>query len=205
MNMKKIIAGAVASVMAVSTMAIAASAVDINKKFQGAVGGGKYDGAITFEEELKNVDGTKVVKVEMEIEVDSGFCNGFMGANDPDGNWYATDQIDTNGTSDTWTWECDKGIDVESFKVEFWWINPVTPEGAEQSEEDPAGTVTIKTIKFLDKDGNDLAAASSDPGTDDPSTDDPTTPPATGVEGVAVVVGLAVLATGALVVAKKRK
>ncbi len=71
----------------------------------------------------------------------------------------------------------------------------------------------------MDKDGNVLytkgekAAAPADPTPADPTPADPTPdgagdgkePANTGIEGVAVVAGLAVLAAGALVVAKKRK
>ena len=60
-------------------------------------------------------------------------------------------------------------------------------------------------------DGGNSAPATDAPATDAPATDAPTTGDSTkpstntGVEGVAAVAGVAVLATGAVIVAKKRK
>lgn len=87
--------------------------------------------------------------------------------------------------------------------------NPPIDKGTIANAQKVAVTFTISGIK-----GGD-AAATEAPSTEAPSTDnaagDTTKPtddknsPNTGVEGVAVIAGLAVIAAGAVVVAKKRK
>ena len=77
-------------------------------------------------------------------------------------------------------------------------------------------TIEVVKCEVLDAEGNVLIAfdglgnvvdgGNSAPATDAPTTGDSTKPSTnTGVESVAVVAGIAVLATGAVIVAKKRK
>lgn len=91
-----------------------------------------------------------------------------------------------------------------------------------------SGELTVKAVNLLDKDGKALGAAAGEEtpagttqaeetpagtteaeetpaGTTAASGDDGKTPTGVGIEGVAVVAGLAVIATGAIVIVKKRK
>lgn len=221
MKIKRLLAAAAASVVAVSAMAIVASAVDVDIKVESPAEGGKPEtNAYKFADQLAKVtDGSKVAKIEVDMQCSSGYFNGFMGANDKDGTWYDSSQITTEVADKvTWTWETTKGISPDSFKVEFWWVNPVygavpdgSPEGTKAPIEGP-GVITISAIRVLDADGNDLCAAAAPSTSSTPSNSGDNSGSQssgdnvnTGVEGVAAVVGVAALAGAALVVARKRK
>ena len=234
MKLRKILAAVAASAVAVSALAVSAFAYNAEVKFEGAAEGGACTSnpinLLSFytTDELATMDFSKIVKAEMNVQVDSGYCNGFMGSNtyseDPEnaaGAWLATAQIDNTSTDPlVWTLENAGGIDMNSFKVEFWWINPVygeDPDGEEGPEKAPVegpGTVTVTNFTFYDADGNVVAPAAADAGADtgadtgaDAGDDTAAGDKAnsdTGVEGLAVVAGLAIVAAGAVVVAKKR-
>ncbi|MEI3034067.1 MAG: NPXTG-anchored protein [[Eubacterium] siraeum] len=89
-------------------------------------------------------------------------------------------------------------------------INTWTPDA--EILDDQAGNFASDIEVTFDVTGYDKAPADTDaPATDAPATDAPTTGDSTkpntntGVEGVAAVAGVALLAAGAVVVAKKRK
>ena len=94
-------------------------------------------------------------------------------------------------------------------------INTWTPDA--EILDDQAGNFVSDIEVTFDVTGYDKAPADTDapatdaPATDAPATDAPTTGDSTkpntntGVEGVAAVAGVALLAAGAVVVAKKRK
>lgn len=224
MNMKKIIAGAVASVMAVSTMAIAASAEVQAITFKDETGkatlgdSSKGDNTrITWNVVDVLPEGVKiedVYGVQLNLDGSHDEASGMGGSfifSTKSNNWNGVDwanegkDINFDATNKTLTRLEETpfftATDISGAEGEYAQIVVDAYWGS--------GEYTVKSMTFLDKDGKDLTASSDpgtdDPGTDDPGTDDPQTPPNTGVEGVAVVVGLAVLATGALVVAKKRK
>ena len=228
MNMKKIIAGAVASVLAVSTMAVAASAGTIKGTLgiPGIVqagdnwsldlaGEGVLDGI-----SINDVYGATIVfsKEDVDASAETGIGGAFVfnGTDSAGKNWNAVEwgnadagkpitlDVDTCSitrlestpyfddadiTDDTNTWA--------QIALQTWW------------GPDP---VTVVSLSLLGKDGNVLktfgetpAAATPEPGATDGAGADPNKgSPDTGVEGVAVVAGLAIIAAGAVVVAKKR-
>ena len=167
MSIKKIMAAAAASVVAVSAMSVAASAVSVGHTIEGSLEGGVGSN-------LKLADlgitttfaGFKVAKVEVDITCTNtenggdGFAgNGNIGANLPDAGWSAMAAAQEGfkaGETTTWTWETPDGIeDDDSLQISIYWLNP------EWGEDGPseANSVTIEAVRLLDKDGNDLLAA----------------------------------------------
>lgn len=118
----------------------------------------------------------------------------------------------------------DDGNVAPYAEVQFWWVNGIEYDGSNISKD---GTVCIKAVKVYAGDeviltlgdpdavGPEANAAAEEPGdgndasdsTPDTTTPDDTSKPntETGVAGVATVVGVAVVAAGAMVVSKKRK
>lgn len=169
----------------------------------------------------------KVVRVEADVIVDSGFCNGTMGGN-ISGTWSSTPNSCENSDTElnTWSWDiADGGLanyvldedtgEVSSqpyMEIQLWWVNPFYVDDV---EGDP-GTAKLEAVRLLDADGNEVAPSGNDastetpsdtdkpadstPSTDDkPSTDNSTS---TGLVGLSLA-GLAV--AGAAVVASKKK
>ena len=214
MSIKKILAAAAASVLTVGAMSVAASAAALNLTVKGqpdmtldsnSVGkpeGGDFSWAA--DDFIGDIDVSEIVKIEADITVDSGYCNGAIGGN-VDGSWDAYNYVVESADKTTVSWTLDGELD-ETFQIQVWWINPIYDEDGELAGN---GTLTISDVRLLDANGNDLAAAAANPApTETPTTtpDDTSKPNTdTGVEGVAAVVGVAVVAAGAMVVAKKRK
>ncbi len=222
MKLKKIFAVLAATAIA-GSMAISASADDI--------GSCQTNDKLLYEIDFSNYTGEdleKVVKVEADLVCDSGYMNGFMGGN-IGGTWTDIGQTEINDTDvHTWTLETPDGglanyiLDEKTgevssqpyFKVEIWWVNAL--EAEEDGTVITAGTATLKAVRLLDADGNEVAPsgnagstetpadtdkpADSTPSTDDkPATDNSTS---TGLVGLSLA-GLAV--AGAAVVASKKK
>lgn len=235
MNMKKIAAAVVASVMAVSTMAIAASAEALATKT------GNDESSVNYEisfEGLTEEQVKSIVKVEADFSVTSNMVNGTIGFNKAgtwDGNTgkYEINQ-DTAPAKGTAVLEVAEGDFVSKdndgnlaphAEIQIWWVNPQYDD--EGNEGDP-GVAEITYVGLFDKDGNAVKefgsrgnavtpapteSESSEPVSDTTTgaagdtnkpTDDKNNAE-TGIEGVAIVAGLAVLAGGAVIVAKKRK
>lgn len=237
MKMKKIIAGAVASAMAVSAMAVAASAALLTKT-------GNTESAALYDvsfEGLTEDQIKSITKIEAKVSVTSDMVNGCIGYNDAASGWTSANQelkADAGPTEGTWVLEVaagsfaaldDTGAIAPFAQVQFWWVNPIYDEAGNEGD---AGVATLESVTLYDASGNVVTAGSGDasgdnntPATDNntPATDSNTTgtdnqpagdtnqttpdknSPDTGVEGVAVVAGLAIIAAGAVVVAKKRK
>ena len=234
MNMKKIVAAAVASVMAVSSMAIAASAAVFTATASNGVVSDKYlvefDGFT--EDQIKSI-----TKIEAEVSSDTNYFKGIIGFNNATtGNWDQGDEIEIgDGASDEFNisgkfvreFEAgtiaavgEDGSVAPYVEIQFWWVNGVEYEGTKITKD---GTVNIDSVKFYNAAGEEVVAGgAADPAPEtsadeteapadtsaegsNPSGGDGKDPANTGIEGVAVVAGLAVLATGAIVVAKKRK
>ncbi|MCM1300085.1 MAG: NPXTG-anchored protein [[Eubacterium] siraeum] len=222
MNMKKIIASAVAAVMTVGTMAVAASADALLSKTGNSSSAEKY--VISFEG-LTEDQVKSIVKIEASINVTSDYANGSVGYNDAEAGWKGDQSEASASGASTWTAEfaegalCatdDDGNLAPYSEVQFWWVN----DNADGTE----GTISLESVKLLDASGNEVTAGAAAPAaenaaeapaaTEAPAAENAAaanTAPAdkgnadTGVEGVAVVAALAVLAGGAVVVAKKRK
>ena len=239
MNMKKIAAAALASVMAVSTMAIAASAEALSSKT------GNKDSSINYvidfadltEDQVKSI-----VRIEADLSVTTTMVNGVIGFNKA-GTWDGEagkyeikaeeGQTSVKGTAKVEIAEGDlvskddEGNLAPHAEVQMWWVQPQYDDAGTEIGD---GTAELTYVGLFDKDGNVVKefgerAAIAPPATEPegtaaegtaaegttgaqgdvnkPSTDKGQ--PNTGVEGVAVVAGLAVLATGAVVIAKKRK
>ncbi len=236
MNMKKIMAGVVASALAVSTMAVAAFADALMTKTGNESSAELYDVDFTG---LTEEQVSSITKIEAKVSVTTDMVNGCIGYNNAaDGKWTAVNN-ETKGdapASSTWVAEFEAGAlaakDEDGAlapfaQVQFWWVNPSYDEDG--NEGDP-GTATLESVTLYDAAGNVVAPAAAggatggttggttdnegdgegetttapDNGNTSTPTEDKNTPD-TGVEGVAVVAGLAIVAAGAVVVAKKRK
>ncbi|MBD5081417.1 MAG: hypothetical protein HDT44_06590 [Ruminococcaceae bacterium] len=229
MNMKKIVAAAVASVMAVSSMAIAASAEALMTKE------GNEESAVKYEIDFSGLTDDQIksiVKIEADVSVDTNSVSGCIGYNKLEAGWTFENMEtsdDEGPVSGTWTLEIAAG-DLAAIgedgsvspyaEVQFWWVNPHYDEDGKEGD---SGVATLEAVRLLDASGNEVVAGgAADPAPEtsadeteapadtsaegsNPSGGDGKDPANTGIEGVAVVAGLAVLATGAIVVAKKRK
>ena len=232
MNMKKIIAAAVASVMAVSTMAIAASADATAITFKDETGkadlgdSSKGDNTrITWLASDLIPEGVTPDQVYgFAINLDTSACDpeaGFGGS-----IIFSVESNNWNGVD--WSNETMKDGAIVRLETEPFFSAADLETEWQQVVIDAywgSGEAVVKSVDALDKDGNVLTAGAGDDTTaaDETPADDTTAadntpadgsnpsggdgkdPANTGIEGVAVVAGLAVLATGAIVVAKKRK
>ena len=233
MNMKKIVAAAIASTMAVSSMAIAASAAEVTASIDFRDdGSGNWSLYLLDEEDEEAVSGaadldiTKIASIDITLSFEIGEEGWVGGA--------LITQSDSLGWNSFGEWESATGNGkafegVESGKsihVDFgdklFSADDTYARVVFQSYGEP---VNIDAITLNDADGNALltlgapAGGNDEPSGDETSSDDTEAPadtsadgsnpsggdgkdPAnTGIEGVAVVAGLAVLATGAIVIA----
>ena len=236
MNFKKIIAAAVASVMAVGTMAVAASAADYIAGFT------FQTGTYIFRDTIAQ---SKILFWDNEIgeavEVAGSFKDATITGNGTytvelsgveDNSWNML-KIDTNISSNDYPNinMVVKSIEVDGAAVDFN-ADDVAVDLSQHNRSNDYSDYEFEVLfaarvqlintydsiaaienKAIDSvkvtfeiTGMDDGAAASDEngGTEGAGTDDKNTPD-TGVEGVAVEAGIAVLAAGAIIVAKKRK
>lgn len=197
MKMKKIFAAAAASVVAASAMSIVASAAGLMSKTGNSSGAESYKLDFTglTDDQIKSI-----VKIEADFSLDSDFANGCIGYNSVAADdWAKKDQDATASGKWEITFDAgdlaatgDDGSIAPYGEVQFWWVNNIP-------DTEDEGTITLNSVKYYDASGNEVKAGSSS-GSD--TTKDPVD---TGVEGIAAVFGVAVVAAGAMVVAKKRK
>ena len=223
MKMKKIIAGMIASALAVSAMAAVASAEDLMTKTGNTESSANYD--VSFEG-LTDEQIQSITKIEAEVSVTTTMVNGCIGYNKAGEGWTSVNQDleeEAGPIDGKWTLEVaagdfaalDEDGNIAPFaQIQFWWVQPNYDEDG--NEGDP-GVATLKSVTLYDASGNVVTAGGADatPAPDNSgdnnvsgdttqTTDDKNSPD-TGVEGVAVVAGIAIVAAGAVVVAKKRK
>lgn len=233
MIMKKVLAGAMASVMAVSAMAVYTSAAENNVDPNNFFIDFSADGMWYWGNTDDNVDAAKVPAVKLEgngsytATVDLGsdkapnlteLCLHIYLA-DGDALWdtlkVAIKSIKVDGTelaiTGTGTTEADanglrtficaswksevKIVDIST--VGEWSKLEVNFDVSGLDYDKPAANEPDST-PAPDPTPDSTPAPTPDPGQGKPDTD-------TGIEGVAVVAGLAVLAAGAIVITKKRK
>ncbi|HBH94423.1 MAG TPA: hypothetical protein DDX91_01630, partial [Ruminococcaceae bacterium] len=162
MNMKKIVASALASVMAVSTMAIAASAEALLTRV-GQEGDGKYvvDLSDLTEDQVKSI-----AKVEADLSVDTTLVNGVIGYNSASkGAWdgetgkyeFSDDNGGAKGTAvleiadgDLAAKDADGAL-APYMEVQIWWVQP---QYDEEGNESGSGTASLSYVGLFDKDGN---------------------------------------------------
>lgn len=252
MNFKKILGAAVASAMALSTMAVAANAATAGLTYQTNVYGfrdslGQSKGIWwdEFDEAQNNEtanftdveitgDGQYTVSFEKSNEEESTAWNmlkiqtDIVAADHPDvtitldkvviggeektiGEYTnnATEDLDPVKYGDGCHGFTDKIVGVYTISIiNTYGENPVAAEYADKVEV----TFTVSGLGAASTEGTEGSEGSEgsegteggNGNTEAPTEGDKTTPD-TGVEGVAVVAGIAVLAAGAIVVAKKRK
>ncbi len=238
MNIKKILAGAVASVMAVSAMAVAASAADFKTEYTyknsaanlnlDTSGGGFYT-----QVQLGHIQ--KIDSLTISYETADG-ATGYAMIHT---NWGGDAAVEANnfkwdgGAFETWTGanvSLPEGVAVDGTTMTFTAVTDVASEWAQyiakypDAAEAAAPDMIILTIgggkgSILAEYASDAAPAETT--ATDAAPAETTAAPAgntvtnapssdkgnadTGVEGVAVVAGLAIIAAGAVVVSKKRK
>lgn len=218
MKIKRFLAAAAVSVVAVSAMAVVASAEALATKTGNAESAVKYDVDLSdlTEDQVKSI-----TKIEAKVSTTGDMCNGCIGYNKVGDGWTSVNtetKADAAPASSTWTAEVaagdlaavgDDGKISPFIQIQFWWVNPVSEGGAD-------GTASLETVTLSDASGNVVKtigeaapAAPSTPDDSKPSEGDNSGSSGdnvnTGVEGVAAVVGVAALAGAALVVARKRK
>ncbi len=237
MNIKKMIAGAVASVMAVSSLAIAASAADFKTEYTyknsaanlnlDTSGTGFYTQA-----QLGHIQ--KIDSLTISYET----ADGATGYALIQTNWGGDSAVEANafkwdgGSFETWTGAnviLPDGVAVEGTTMTFTAITDVASEWTQyiakypDAAEAAAPDMIILTIgggkgSIIAEYASDAAPAETDetapaettaaPAGEDTVTNAPSSDKGnadTGVEGVAAVAGLAIIAAGAIVIAKKRK
>lgn len=153
MNIKKILAAVSASVVAVSSMAVVASAKDV--KITWSAGADTWWGepagnTIVFQDEgwLDGIDVSLIDRVEVDFEYNTKNFNGTLGGTIND-NWVGDQKdIDT-----TWTLQCNGGLSAESLQLQIWGIGGVWSDELQGAAD---GTVTMTAYRLLDKDGNEL-------------------------------------------------
>ncbi|MDE6579396.1 MAG: hypothetical protein K2K41_02565 [Ruminiclostridium sp.] len=235
MNMKKIVAAAVASVMAVSTMAIAASADVTAVTFKDETGKATLGDSSKGENTRIQWLASDLIPEGVSVDEVYGFAiNVDVSACDPSAGFggtviFSVESKNWNTTGGDWNNETLKDGAIVRLETEPF-FSAADLEGEWQNVVIDAywgsGEVVVKSVDALDKHGNALTAGAETPAdttaadetpTDTTAPDNTPAPGAndgqgdgkepanTGIEGVAVVAGLAVLATGAIVVAKKRK
>ena len=226
MKLRRIFA-AIAACAVAATMAISASAADTvtikgqsdmtkDSKTIGKADTAKAAAVIAdFGIDPAKIDTKSIAKITVDVQVDTGYCNGAMGAN-LDGAWAQTAQIDnTDDKAKTWEWELTGEIDLSSFQIQVWWINPfATYDGETLVSYDKPGTVTMSNLKLLDKDGKEVGVAAGeetkDPSSSEAPKDSSSTASATdkneptGATAGLALAGLAI-AGAAVVAAKKSK
>ncbi len=109
------------------------------------------------EEQLESV--TQAVA---DVTVDSGYCNGTIGAN-LGGAWSSMNpqgEVSGDGeTSGQFVWDIDgslvsyddDGNLAPYMEVQLWWVNPMYDEDGNEGD---AGTATLTAVTLYDADGN---------------------------------------------------
>lgn len=223
MKLKRILTSALATLVAVSAMAISSSAALVTFKTADDAGG-KPDPNI-FQPDITGIDHEKVDVIQVDMTVNSGYVNGFIGTNSVEqATWYDSGQLEISGEeSGMWQLKGIGGLALDenggsTLKVELWWINPVYGEDPDGDGEEEApvvgpGIVEITAVRFYDASMNELKADagtpdSTDTDTDtgtDTDTDTDTSNSGTGIESVAAISAVALIAGGAIVASRKRK
>lgn len=195
MSMKKIMACTAASVVAASTMAAAAFAGEINF---GYVSGWVSTDWGTKDDIVANLfEGNDPSTVESITFTATGADEWGIGYQGVDGWW----QTDSNSDEQSW-WDSSKEFTLPADQIDIEADNAFFKVCANLSHEEEDLVVTW-TLNM--KDGSSTTGeATVDAGSGDAATGD-TANSDTGVEGVAAVLGVAAVAAGAMIVAKKRK
>ena len=218
MNIKKFVAGAVASVVAVSAMAVAASAATVNVDASKLLWGDPEDKG-NFRIEIYNeygttkdnppinigdIAGASQISVTFTLSgapsgdytATLGFADAAWGAQDWDSTVAVTGDGTYTLTSTTFTDPLADGAVV--FVIDI--AEMGADAGISQDEDYDMSVITVSNVSVTTTTAGDAANGSTDGAGADPNKGSPDT----GVEGVAVVAGLAIIAAGAVVVAKKR-
>ena len=230
MSIKRILAAASASVVAVSAMAVVASAVDIADYFTGNNEGctlyiATDDGSANLVADT-DLDITTIYGARAHVTFDAAdvadeavWLGGGIGTNSPTNSWRQVEwgrsgkEITPDFENNTITWlDTEPLFTTEDAYAHIW----LQDWGTKKASYD--------SIELLDKDGNVISvggdAAPAEESKPEESTPEESKPEESkadentgaaannvdpGVEGVAAVIGVAAVAAGALVVAKKRK
>lgn len=195
MSMKKILAAASASVLAVSAVSVMASAeatkytVDYVESWTDFK---LIDDADVAGSAAKNLGADTDVKSIKSITVTAHGVTKWQWGYDAAEGWSQCPDDAPLGDGDTYTFE---NINVEK-------ENLCVKMGVTTADDGAYFDVEVKTA---DAEAPAESTPESTPATDNTTSDATKPNPDSGVEGVAAVLGVAVVAAGAMVVAKKRK
>lgn len=180
MKSRRIFAAVMASVCAVSATAVAAAATEEATVIGSVTGNGKPEsGNVMLTDTLKGIDVTAVAKVVVTLKTTSngGGFNGAIGYNDTtkgEEPWTTSAKLEAESDG-TGVWEVDvANVEAASLQVQIWWMDGKEYNSTEEKWEGDA-TVTVESVKYLDKDGKELKApAESDKpaGDNDDNKDD---------------------------------
>lgn len=208
MNMKKILAAASASVLAVSAMSAMASASELVVDFVEEWTDFKIiDDAKTIQEGLDAIEsGLKVEDIESITITANDKVTKWQVGYDAAAGWTQDGDDAARGANDSVTlsdinWAKGDGlcvkVGVTTSDDDGAFTITVNKKGATPAESTPAESTPAESTP-AESTPAESTPAESTPAESKPNTD-------TGVEGVAAVLGVAVVAAGAMVVAKKRK
>lgn len=174
---------------------------------------GNTSGAEKYEVDLSGLTEDQlesVVQAVADVTVDSGYCNGTIGAN-LGGDWSSMNpqgEVSGDGeTSGQFVWDLDgslvsyddDGNLAPYMEVQLWWVNPFYDEDGAESGE---GTATVTAVTLYDASGNVVLSTSTGAATDDTtddasdgSTDSGDTAPVAYLAAVVALAGVALVAS----------
>ena len=148
MKIKSMIAALAAGAIAMSAMALSASAEVLKK-----VGNEKK--AEIYQIPVDGLDLSKLDKIVAEVSCTTNKLNGCFGYNNTSSEWVQVEfesVIDSGAISEKWEKDGLAGTVKDGLQVQLWWVQPVY-EGETVTGD---GTGQVDSIKLLDKDGNEL-------------------------------------------------
>ena len=217
MNIKKFIAGAVASAVAVSAMAVAASAATVNVDASKLLWGDPEDkgnlrielyneyGTTKDNSPINTADIAGATQISVTFTLSgapSGDYTAVLGYAEADWgddqDWESSVAVTGDGTYTLTSKTFDSADGAIVFVIDI--AEMGADAGISQDEDYDMSVITVSNVSITTTTAGDAANGSTDGAGADPNKGSPDT----GVEGVAVVAGLAIIAAGAVVVAKKR-
>ncbi len=211
MSIKRILAAAAASVVAVSAMAVVASAAEYESTY--TIEANASD--ITFDTE----DGGRLIQIQVGHVSAVKFTAEYTTSDGKTGyvligtNWSSENLVECNGVSVDGAWNganivLPEGVAEEGTKIKFTGeIADPASEFATNGADCQIMVIGVNADKLERVLIKEAAGATPDESKPEESKPEDTNKPNvdTGVEGVAAVIGVAAVAAGAMIVAKKRK
>ena len=149
MKIKSMIAALAAGAIAMSAMALSASA-EVLKKV------GNTKDAEVYQIPVDGLDLSKLDKIVAEVSCTTNKLNGCFGYNNTSGEWVQVEfesVIDSGAISEKWEKDGLAGTVKDGLQIQLHWVQPTYDETGKENGD---GTGQVDSIKLLDKDGNEL-------------------------------------------------